>query len=243
MDNKNLSDFMPKANTEGEMVYGDISTSSAIEVETNSIIEKLAQIKDPELGINIYDLGLIYDVKKDEFNNVKILMTLTTVNCPVADSFPLEVAKKTSEIEGIGQVAVKLTFDPSWNKDMMSEDARLARILILNMTAPLFTLSQNAEKQISNLLSKQENSIGLKIGLNTKGCAGLSYTMEYANNDNIQGYELVDGYDFPLYIDNKAIMYVIGTEMDYIKEEFGERFTFNNPNQTSECGCGESFHV
>ena len=56
--------------------------------------------------------------------------------------------------------------------------------------------------------------------------------MDYANNDNIEGYELVNGYDFPLYIDNKAIMYVIGTEMDYIKEKFGERFTFNNPNQT-----------
>jgi metal-sulfur cluster biosynthetic enzyme len=53
-------------------------------------------------------------------------MTLTTVNCPVADSFPLEVAKKTNEIEGLGQVAVKLTFEPTWNKDMMSEDARLA---------------------------------------------------------------------------------------------------------------------
>ena len=111
------------------------------------------------------------------------------------------------------------------------------------MTAPLFTLSQNAQKQIVELLSKQKDSIGLKIGLNTKGCAGLSYTMDYANNDNIEGYELVNGYDFPLYIDNKAIMYVIGTEMDYIKEEFGERFTFNNPNKTSECGCGESFHV
>ena len=111
------------------------------------------------------------------------------------------------------------------------------------MTAPLFTLSQNAQKQIAELLSKQKDSIGLKIGLNTKGCAGLSYTMDYANNDNIEGYELVNGYDFPLYIDNKAIMYVIGTEMDYIKEEFGERFIFNNPNQTSECGCGESFHV
>ncbi len=111
------------------------------------------------------------------------------------------------------------------------------------MTAPLFTLSENAQKQIAELLSKQEDSIGLKIGLNTKGCAGLSYTMDYANNDNIEGYELVNGYDFPLYIDNKAIMYVIGTEMDYIKEEFGERFIFNNPNQTSECGCGESFHV
>lgn len=126
MDNKDLSDFMPKANTEGEMMYGDISTSSDIKVEVNLIIEKLIQIKDPELGINIYDLGLIYDVKIDEFNNIKILMTLTTVNCPVADSFPLEVAKKTSEIEGVGQVVVKLTFEPTWNKDMMSEDARLA---------------------------------------------------------------------------------------------------------------------
>lgn len=126
MDNKDLSDFMPKANTEGEMIYGDISTSSDIKVEANLIIEKLIQIKDPELGINIYDLGLIYNVKIDEFNNVKILMTLTTVNCPVADSFPLEVAKKTTEIEGVGQVAVKLTFEPTWNKDMMSEDARLA---------------------------------------------------------------------------------------------------------------------
>jgi len=111
MDNKDLSDFMPKANTEGEMVYGDISTFSDIKVDKNLIIEKLILIKDPELGINIYDLGLI---------------TLTTVNCPVADSFPLEVAKQTSELEGIGQVGVKLTFEPPWNKDMMSEDARLA---------------------------------------------------------------------------------------------------------------------
>ncbi len=111
------------------------------------------------------------------------------------------------------------------------------------MTTPLFTLSKNAQIQILDLLSKQKDSVGLKIGLNTKGCAGLSYTMEYANDDNILECELVEGYDFPLYIDNKAIMYVIGTEMDYIKEEFGERFIFNNPNQTSECGCGESFHV
>lgn len=126
MDSKNLSDFMPKANTEGEMTYGDISTSSSIKIDKDLIVEKLIQIIDPELGINIYDLGLIYDVKIDEFNNVKILMTLTTVNCPVADSFPLEVAKKTNEIDGMGQVAVKLTFDPPWNKDMMSEDAKLA---------------------------------------------------------------------------------------------------------------------
>ena len=111
------------------------------------------------------------------------------------------------------------------------------------MTTPLFKLSNNAEDQISNLLNKNQNAIGLKIALNTKGCAGLSYVMEYANENNINGCELVNDYKFPLYIDSKAIMFVAGTEMDYVKEEFGERFVFNNPNQTSECGCGESFHV
>ena len=111
------------------------------------------------------------------------------------------------------------------------------------MSNPLFTLSKMAQEQISKLLVDNNNAIGLKIGLSTKGCAGLSYTMEYVNDSDIQGCELVNNYKFPLYIDNKAVMYVIGTEMDFIKEEYGERFVFKNPNQTSECGCGESFHV
>ena len=111
------------------------------------------------------------------------------------------------------------------------------------MTSPLFKLSSSAENRIDYLLSINSNAKGLKIGLNTKGCAGLSYTMEYANEENIKDCELVNNYKFPLYIENNAIMFVIGTEMDFIKEDFGERFIFNNPNQTSECGCGESFHV
>ena len=111
------------------------------------------------------------------------------------------------------------------------------------MSNPLFTLSKMAQEQISKLLIDNNNAIGLKIGLSTKGCAGLSYTMEYVNESSIQGCELVNDYKFPLFIDNKAVMYVIGTEMDFIKEEYGERFVFKNPNQTSECGCGESFHV
>ena len=90
------------------------------------VIKKLSTIKDPELGINIYDLGLIYDIKIDEGNNVNITMTLTTVNCPVADSFPLDIAKNITSLENTGQVKVKLTFDPPWNKNMMSDDARLA---------------------------------------------------------------------------------------------------------------------
>ena len=126
MDDKTLSDFMPKTNSEGEIVYGEFSTQSSIKLTNDEIIKKLSTIKDPELGINIYDLGLIYDIKIDEGNNVKITMTLTTVNCPVADSFPLDIAKNITSLENIGQVKVKLTFDPPWNKDMMSDDARIA---------------------------------------------------------------------------------------------------------------------
>ena len=126
MDDKTLSDFMPKTNSEGEIVYGEFSIQSSVKLTTDEIIKKLSTIKDPELGINIYDLGLIYDIKIDEGNNVKITMTLTTVNCPVADSFPLDIAKNITSLENIGQVKVKLTFEPPWNKDMMSDDARIA---------------------------------------------------------------------------------------------------------------------
>jgi len=126
MDDKTLSDFMPKTNSEGEIIIGEFSHQSSIKLTTDEVIKKLSTIKDPELGINIYDLGLIYDIKIDEGNNVNITMTLTTVNCPVADSFPLDVAKNITSLENTGQVKVKLTFDPPWNKDMMSDDARLA---------------------------------------------------------------------------------------------------------------------
>jgi metal-sulfur cluster biosynthetic enzyme len=126
MDDKTLSDFMPKTNSEGEIIIGEFSQQSSIKLTTDEVIKKLSTIKDPELGINIYDLGLIYDIKIDEGNNLNITMTLTTVNCPVADSFPLDVAKNITSLENTGQVKVKLTFDPPWNKDMMSDDARLA---------------------------------------------------------------------------------------------------------------------
>jgi metal-sulfur cluster biosynthetic enzyme len=126
MDDKTLSDFMPKTNSEGEIIIGEFSQQSSIKLTADEVIKKLLTIKDPELGINIYDLGLIYDIKIDVGNNVNITMTLTTVNCPVADSFPLDIAKNITSLENSGQVKVKLTFDPPWNKDMMSDDARLA---------------------------------------------------------------------------------------------------------------------
>ena len=126
MDNKTLSDFMPKVNSEGEITYGEKSSSQSVTLTNDHIIKVLSDIKDPEMDMNIYDLGLIYDISIDNFNNIKIIMTLTTVNCPVADSFPLEVAKKVHELKNVGQVSIKLTFQPPWNKDMMSENAKLA---------------------------------------------------------------------------------------------------------------------
>ena len=126
MDNKTLSDFMPKVNTDGDITYGDISTSKSEILTEENVIKVLTKIKDPELDMNIYDLGLIYELSIDNFNNINIIMTLTTVNCPVADSFPLDVAKKVHELKNVGQVSIKLTFQPPWSKDMMSEDAKLA---------------------------------------------------------------------------------------------------------------------
>ncbi|WP_185873890.1 iron-sulfur cluster assembly protein [Blattabacterium cuenoti] len=89
------------------------------------IISVLKNIYDPEISVDIYELGLIYDIQISLKKEVKILMTLTTSNCPVADSFPLLVKEKIQSIKGIKKVNVILTFDPPWCKEFMSEEARL----------------------------------------------------------------------------------------------------------------------
>ena len=89
------------------------------------IFDILKTIYDPEIPVNIYDLGLIYDVDVDEYDNVDVIMTLTAPNCPVADSILIEVKEKVSNIEGTNKVNVELTFDPPWDKSKMSEQAML----------------------------------------------------------------------------------------------------------------------
>ncbi|MCC2590461.1 SUF system Fe-S cluster assembly protein [Chryseobacterium sp. MFBS3-17] len=88
------------------------------------IIFALKTVYDPEIPVDIYELGLIYDVQISDEGNVKVVMTLTTPNCPVAESLPAEVREKVSAVRGVGEVDLELTFEPSWNKDMMSEEAR-----------------------------------------------------------------------------------------------------------------------
>ena len=91
----------------------------------NRIIEVIKTIYDPEIPVNIYELGLIYDVNVNDENMVKILMTLTTPNCPVAESLPQEVKDKVKSLDQISDVKLEMTFDPPWNKELMSDEAKL----------------------------------------------------------------------------------------------------------------------
>ena len=91
----------------------------------DKIVTMLKSIYDPEIPVDIYELGLIYEVKIDKENNVSIDMTLTSPNCPVAESLPKEVEDKVASVEGVISAKVNIVFDPSWDKDMMSEEAKL----------------------------------------------------------------------------------------------------------------------
>jgi FeS assembly SUF system protein len=91
----------------------------------NKVVEVLKTIYDPEIPVDVFELGLIYEVKIDEDKNVEIDMTLTSPNCPVAESMPKEVEDKIAMIEGVTSSKVNIVFDPPWDKDMMSEEAKL----------------------------------------------------------------------------------------------------------------------
>ena len=95
-------------------------------VKEEEIINKIKTVFDPEIPVNIYDLGLIYSLDNDKNNNIAIKMTLTTPNCPVAGSMPKTVGEALSDIPGISSIRVEFIWEPKWNKDMMSEDAKLA---------------------------------------------------------------------------------------------------------------------
>lgn len=98
-------------------------------IDTNALGEKIVKVLktifDPEIPVDIYELGLIYDVFVNENFDVKILMTLTTPNCPVAETLPVEVEEKVKSINEVKEAEVEITFDPPWTQDLMSEEAKL----------------------------------------------------------------------------------------------------------------------
>ena len=111
------------------------------------------------------------------------------------------------------------------------------------MTKQIISLSDSAAEKIKDILSKSEqDSIGVRIGVKSGGCAGMSYVMEYAKNTKPTD-EIIEEKGVKVFVDASAIMYLLGTEMDYKKEQFSSSFVFKNPNETERCGCGESFKI
>ena len=111
------------------------------------------------------------------------------------------------------------------------------------MTKQIITLSDNAVQRIKEIMANTKDpSIGVRIGVKSGGCAGMSYIMEYAKSSNSND-EVIEDKGVKVLIDPSAVMYLLGTEMDYKKEELSSTFVFKNPNETERCGCGESFKV
>ena len=111
------------------------------------------------------------------------------------------------------------------------------------MSEQVIKLSDNAANRIKEIMSKADNkTIGVRVGVKSGGCAGMSYVLEYSKKLNPND-EVIEDKGVKVFIDPAAVMYLLGTEMDYKKEEFSSTFVFNNPNETERCGCGESFKI
>jgi len=111
------------------------------------------------------------------------------------------------------------------------------------MSEQVVKLSDNAANRIKQIMSKADSStIGVRVGVKSGGCAGMSYVMEYAKEAK-KNEEVIEDKGVKVFIDANAIIYLLGTEMDYKTDKFSSQFVFKNPNETERCGCGESFKV
>ena len=124
MDEKNLKDFLPNKNS-SYLKRFDIANTT-YNIKEDEVIECIRTVQDPEIPVNLYDLGLIYEIKINDKNDIQIKMTLTNPNCPVAGSMPESVGKSVEKLDNLNSIEVSLVWEPKWNKDLMSENAKLA---------------------------------------------------------------------------------------------------------------------
>ena len=123
------------------------------------------------------------------------------------------------------------------------QNVRSCQIRIKFMNKQVITLSERAAERVKEIMAKaKEPIVGVRVGVASGGCAGMSYIMEYAKKANPND-EIIEDKGVKVLIDPKAIMYLLGTEMDYKKEELSSTFIFKNPNERERCGCGESFKI
>ncbi len=124
MEDKKLNDFLPDKNSSYIKKFPKSNILSKI--KEGQVIQCIRKVMDPEIPVNLYDLGLIYEIKINDNNDIKIKMTLTNPNCPVAGTMPEKVGKSLEKISNVNSIQVSLVWDPKWHKDLMSEEAKLA---------------------------------------------------------------------------------------------------------------------
>ena len=124
MEKKQLKDFLPNINASYQKKFNNPNPTTKINQE--QVIECIKTVVDPEIPVNLYDLGLIYDINISDNNDIKIKMTLTNPNCPVAGTMPENVGKSIENISNLNSIEVSLVWHPKWHKDLMSEEAKLA---------------------------------------------------------------------------------------------------------------------
>ena len=122
--------MIEKTDNNKRIFFEEFNINQDLTIKKENIVNQMKEVFDPEIPVNIYDLGLIYEIKIDEEKKVEIIMTLTSPNCPVAESLPKEVSQKIKNLNGMKSLSVYLTFDPPWDQNMMSEDAKLALDII-----------------------------------------------------------------------------------------------------------------
>jgi len=122
-------------------------------------------------------------------------------------------------------------------------DVRSSKTGVKFIMNPIIKLSDSAVNRIKEIMANDKsNAVGVRVGVKSGGCAGMSYVMEYTQKINPND-ELIEDRGIKVFIDPSAVMYLLGTEMDYKKEELSSSFIFKNPNETERCGCGESFKI
>ena len=124
MQEKQLKDFLPDKNSSYIKKFNNPNIITKINQE--QVIECIRTVQDPEIPVNLYDLGLIYEIKINDKNDIKIKMTLTNPNCPVAGTMPESVGKSVEKLKYLNSIEVYLVWDPKWSKDLMTEEAKLA---------------------------------------------------------------------------------------------------------------------
>ena len=108
----------------------------------------------------------------------------------------------------------------------------------------LISISDNAASQIKKIISNsKEDVLGIIVDVDKSGCSGYAYKLDYANQNNTKNFEIIESKGVKVFIEPKATMFLVGSEMDYIIDKLSSRFVFNNPNEKSTCGCGESFNI